>query len=48
MEQTEIKEELSKFINLLQSDYKTSSVPLDDRRGEYTLNKELSIILSAS
>lgn len=48
MEQIEIKEELSKFINLLQSDYKPSSVPLDDRRNDYQLSKKLSIILSAS
>lgn len=48
MEAMEIKEELSKFINLLQSDYKPSSVPLDDRRNDYHLSKKLSIILSAS
>jgi hypothetical protein len=39
---------LSKFINLLQSDYKPPSAPLEDRRNEYQLSKKLSIILSAS
>ena len=43
----EIKEELSKFINLLQTEFRPPS-SFDGRRTENFLSKKLSIILSAS
>ena len=46
----EIKEELSKFINLLQNDFSSSPQSQSEcpSYNQYPLNKKLSIILSAS
>ena len=49
-DQAEMKQELSKFINLLQTDFKQNTYPTESRIQceDYPLQKKLSIIFSAS
>lgn len=49
-DQAEMKQELSKFINLLQTDFKQNTHPVENRIQycDYPLQNKLSIIFSAS